>query len=76
MKELASFWMNHLALALFLLGMTASWMIGVVPFLLAMGHQLLIPSMAIPRLPTLQNQLTPDEEEAYFAIVSHIIVQL
>ena len=51
-------------------------MMGVVPFLLAMGQQPLLPSMAIPGLPSLPVQLTPDEEEAYLAKVSHIIERL
>ena len=49
---------------------------GVVPFLLAMGQQPLLPSMAIPGLPSLPNQLTIDEEEAYLTKVSYIIEQL
>ena len=72
-KEPASFWMNHLALTLLLLHMTASWMTGIVPFLLASGHQLLFLSMTIPGLPSLPNQLTLDKEEAYLAEVSHIV---
>ena len=32
--------------------------------------------MAIPGLPSLPKQLTPNEEEAYLAKVSHIIEQL
>ena len=76
MKEPTSFWMNRLALAVLLLCMTASWMTSVAPFLLAMGCQLLLPSLAIPGLPLLPKQLTPDEEETYLAEVSHIVVQL
>ena len=72
-KEPATFWTNHLALALLLLYMTVSRMMGVMPFLLAMGQQPLLPSMAIPGLPSLPNQPTLDEEEAYLAKVSHII---
>ena len=49
---------------------------GHAPFLLAMGCQLLLPSMAVPGLPSLPNQPTLDEEEAYLAKVSHIIVGL
>ena len=75
-KEPASFWMNHLASALLLLCMTASWMMGVAPFLLATGHQPLLPSLAIPGLPSLPDQPTPDEEEAYLAEVSCIVVWL
>ena len=72
-KVLATFWMNHLALALLLLCMTASKMSSVVLFLLAMGCQPLLPSMAISGLPSLPKQLTPDEEEAYLAKISHIV---
>ena len=75
-KEPTSFWMNHLALALLLLCMTASQMMGITPFLLAIGHQLLLPSMAIPGLPYLPNQHTLDKEEAYLAKVSYINAQL
>ena len=49
---------------------------GIVPFPLAMGHQPLLPSMAIPRLPSMPNQPTPDKEEAYLTQVSCIAVQL
>ena len=45
---------------------------GVAPFLLDMGQQSLLPSMAIPGLPFLPNQLTPDGEEAYLTEISHI----
>ena len=65
--------MNYLALALLLLHMTASWMMGFVLFLLATGHQPLLPSMAIPGLPSLPDQLTLDKEEAYLAEVSCIV---
>ena len=41
-------------------------------YLLATGRQPLLPSMAIPGLPSLPDQPTPDEEEAYLAKVSHI----
>ena len=50
-KEPASFWTNHLALALLLLCMTASWIMGIAPYLVARGHQPLLPSLAIPALP-------------------------
>ena len=53
MKEPASFWTNHLALAHVLLLMISSWMMSVVLYLLAMGHQPLIPSLAITGLPLL-----------------------
>ena len=72
-KAPATFWMNHLALALLLLYMIASRMTGVVPYLLATGRQPLLPSMAIPGLPSLPDQPTPDEEVTYLAEVSHII---
>ena len=72
-KVPATFWMNHLALALLLLCMTASRMMGVMPYLLATGRQPLLPSMAIPGLPSLPNQPTPDEEEMYLTKVSHIV---
>ena len=75
-KEPASFWTNHLALALLLLYMTVSQMMDVALFLLAMGHQALLPSLAIPGLSSLPDQLTPDEQEAYFAKVSRIVVWL
>ena len=48
-------------------------MTGVAPFLLALGQQPLLLSMAIPGLLSLPNQPTPDEEETYLAEVSHII---
>ena len=71
-KEPATYWTNHLALALLLLCMTASRMMGIMPFLLAMGQQPLLPSMAIPGLPSLPNQPTLDKEEGYLAEVNHI----
>ena len=46
---------------------------GITPFLLAMGQQQFLPSMAFPGLLSLPNQLAPDEEEAYLAKVSHIV---
>ena len=49
---------------------------GVVPFLLTMGQQPLLPSMPIPGLPSLPSEPTLDEEEAYLAKVSHIAEQL
>ena len=58
-KAPTTFWMNHLALALLLLHMTASKMMGVTPYLLATGQQPLLPSMAVPGLPSLPNQPTP-----------------
>ena len=59
-KEPTSFWTNHLASALLLLCMTAGQMMGFVPFLLSMGYQPLLPSMAILGLPSLPNQPTLD----------------
>ena len=76
MKEPASFWMNHLASALLLLCMTVSQTIGIMLFLLATGCQPLLPSMAIPGVPSLPDQPTPDEKEAYLAKVSYIIAWL
>ena len=68
--------MNHLAPVLLLLRMTASRIMGIVPYLLATGQQPLLPSIAVPGLPSLPDQPTPDEEETYFADVSHIVKQL
>ena len=72
-KMPATFWTNHLAPALLLLQMTASRMMGVAPYLLVTGQQLLLPSIAIPGLPSLPDQPMLDEEEAYFANVSRIV---
>ena len=76
MKDPVSFWMNHLTLTLLLLHIIVSWMMGIALFLLATGHQPLLPSLAVPRLPLLPKQLTLDEEKAYLAEVSCIITQL
>ena len=54
-KTPATFWTNHLAPVLLLLCMTASRMMGVAPYLLATGQQPLLPSIAIPGLPSLPN---------------------
>ena len=51
-------------------------MMQVMPFLLATGQQPLLPSMAIPGLPSLPDQSTLDEEEAYLTKVNHIVEQL
>ena len=51
-------------------------MIGIMLFLLVMGHQLLLPSLDIPRLPSLTDQPTPDEKEAYLTKVSYIVTWL
>ena len=45
---------------------------GIVLYLLATSQQPLLPSMAVPGLPSLPDQLTPDEEETYLTKVSHI----
>ena len=75
-KTPATFWTNHLAPALLLLRVTASRMMGVVPYLLATGRQPLLPSIAVPGLPALPDQPTPDEEQAYFADISRIVERL
>ena len=72
-KTPATFWSNHLALALLLLCMTASRMTSITPYLLATSRQPLLPSIAIPGLPSLPNQPTPDGEKTYLAKVSHIM---
>ena len=43
-KVPTAFWMDHLALALLLLCMTASRMMGIAPYLLATSRQLLLPT--------------------------------
>ena len=75
-KVPTTFWMNHLASALLLLYITVGRITGIALYLLATGQQPLLPSMAIPGLPSLPDQLTWDEEEAYLAEVSCIIEQL
>ena len=65
MKEPAPLWMNHLASALLLLHMTVNQKMGTILFLLAIGCQPLLTSMAMPELPLLPNQLTLDEEKTY-----------
>ena len=72
-KDPATFWMKHLALAMLLLHMTASRMMGITLFLLAMVYQPMLPSMAVPGLPSLPNQLIQDGEEAYLTKVSRIV---
>ena len=59
-----------------LVRMTASRMTGIAPYLLATSRQPLLPSIAIPGLPSLPGQLTLDEEETYLAKVSRIVQQL
>ena len=49
---------------------------GIVPYLLVTSQQLLLSSMATPGLPSLPDQLTPDEEETYLTKVGHIAKQL
>ena len=56
--------------------MTASQMMGVMPFILAIGHQLLLSSFVISGLTSLPNEPTLDEEEAYLAKVSYVVMQL
>ena len=75
-KTPTTFSTNYLALALFLLQMTVSRITGIMPYLLATGRQPLLPSIAIPELPSLPDQLTPDGEETYLAEVSRIAEQL
>ena len=49
---------------------------GIALFLLSMGHSPLLPSLAIPGLPSLPNQPTLDKEEAYLTEVSCIALRL
>ena len=72
-KTPTTFWTNHLAPALLLLCMTVSRMTGVAPYLLATGRQPLLLSIAVPGLPSLPDQPTPEEEETYLANVSRIV---
>ena len=46
---------------------------GIMLYLLATGQQPLLLSIAIPGLPSLPDQPTPDEEETYLAKVSSIV---
>ena len=75
-KTPTTFWMNHLAPVLLLLRMIANRMTGIAPYLLATGQQPLLPSIAIPGLPSLPDQPMPDEEETYLTNVSRIIERL
>ena len=75
-KEPSSFWTNHLGLALLLLHMTVSRMMGGALFFIVISCQPLLLSLPIPRLPSLPNHPTLDEENAYLAKVSHIVTQL
>ena len=75
-KMPTTFWMNHLAPALLPLCMTASRMMGIMPFLLVTGQQPLLPSIAIPGLPSLPDQPTLDKEETYLAKVTRIMERL
>ena len=61
---------------LLLLRMTAGRMTDIAPFLLAIGRQLLLLSIAVPGLPSLHDQPAPDEEEMYLAEVNHILERL
>ena len=49
-------------------------MMGIVPFLLAIGHKKLLPCLAIQGLPSLPNQAMLDKKETYFSEVSHIVM--
>ena len=49
-------------------------MMGIALFILATCCQPLLPSLAIPELSSLPNQLTMDEEEAYLAKVIYIVL--
>ena len=75
-KVPATFWMNCLALALLLLHITVSRMMGVMLYLLATTRQPLLLNIAIPGLPSQPDQPTLDEEEAYLAKVSCTTEQL
>ena len=65
--------MNHLGSALWLLYMAASWMMGVMPYLLAIGHQLLLFTLAILGINLLPEQPILDKEESYLTNMSNII---
>ena len=75
-KAPTTFWTKHLALALLLLCITVSRMMGVTLYLLATSQQPLLLSITVPRLPSLPNQPTLDEEEAYLTKVSRIVKRL
>ena len=72
-KMPATFWTNYLASVLLLLCMTASTMMGVMLYLLVTSQQPLLPSIAVPGLPSLPDQPTPDKEETYLAKASCIV---
>ena len=72
-KEPTSLWTNHLASILLHLCMTASRMTGITLFLLSMCCLMLLLSLAIPGLPMLPDQSTPDKEEVYLTKVSRIV---
>ena len=76
MKNPTSFWTNHFALTLLLKCMMASQLISIAPYLLPMGHQPLLRSLAVSRLPLLTKQPTLDEEETYLSEVSRIVTWL
>ena len=72
-KMPATFWTNHLAPVLLLLRMTVSRMMGIMPYLLATSQQPLLPSITVPGLPSLPDQLMLDEEETYLTDISRIV---
>ena len=72
-KAPTTFWMNHLSLALLLLHMTVSRMMGIALYLLVTSQQPLLLGMAIRGLPSPPERPTPDEEEMYLTKVSHIV---
>ena len=74
-KELASFWMNHLALVLLLLYITASQMMGII-LSLDTSYQPLLSSLAVLGLPFLPKQPTLDEKKTYLREASYIITGL
>ena len=65
-KTPATFWTNHLAPALLLLRMTESRMTGIAPYLLVTGRQPLLLSIAVPGLPSLPDQPTPEQGRSIF----------
>ena len=62
-KMRATFWTNHLASVLLLLCMTVSRMMGIALYLLVTHQQTLLPSITVPGLLSLPDQLTPDEKK-------------
>ena len=51
-------------------------MVGLTLYLLPMGFQPFLPSLAIPRLPSLPGHPTPENEEAYLTEVSCLVINL